>query len=45
MSNLASLGFLSEYILKNDYNLPLNEILDDEDFQDYLSRKDEVLLK
>ena len=45
MSLQTNSGFLKEYIIKNNFDVPLHEILDDEDFQEELGRKDETLLK
>jgi hypothetical protein len=45
MTSSSNLGFLQDYIIKNNYNIPLNEILDDEDFQETLCKNDEILLK
>jgi hypothetical protein len=45
MASCPNLGFLEEYIIKHNFMLPLNEIFDDEDFLEELSKQDENLLK
>jgi hypothetical protein len=42
---MSNYGFLQKYIQQNNYEVPLEDILNDEDFLDELKFKDENLIK
>jgi hypothetical protein len=42
---MSSYGFLQKYIRENNYELPIEDLLNDEDFLDELKFKDEKMLK